>query len=318
MAFCWVAGTDIKSAPTEENRRTVAVSANSRMRKAIRVWVCAALLWLMAGVSWGQAQSASAPQTVEVASGRLQLKAFLWKPTGRGPFPAILFNHGRSNHPQQHTETLTLPEAAKVLGPVFAKHGYAFLYLFRRGEGLSADQGSFIGDLLSREEAAKGEEARNHLQFVLLTTDHFEDVRAGLSFLKGAPDVDARRIGVVGHSFGGQLTLLAAERDHTVRAAVAFGAAANSWRRSGELRERLLTAVRNTSAPIMLIHTANDYDTAPGTQLAAELERLRKPHVLQIYSPFGHSASEGHNFLYADVSLWENDVFRFLDEFVKR
>src|SRR5262249_31986630 len=153
-------------------------------------------LWVMAGVAWGQSRPASAPQTVEIASGQLQLRAFLWKPTGRGPFPAILFNHGRSGHPQQHTETLNITEAARVLGPVFAKHGYLFLYLFRRGEGLSASQGSFIGDLLDREEAAKGEEARNHLQFVLLTTDHFEDVSAGLSFLKGLPDVDARRIGV--------------------------------------------------------------------------------------------------------------------------
>jgi dienelactone hydrolase len=272
----------------------------------------------MPGLTWGQSRPPSAPQTVEVPSGRLHLRAYLWKPAGPGPFPAILFNHGRSGDPQQHTETLTITEAAQVLGPVFAKHGYAFLYLFRRGEGLSAKEGSFIGDLLNREEAAKGEEARNHLQFVLLTTDHFEDVRAGLSFLKGLPDVDAHRIGVVGHSYGGQLTLLAAERDNTIRAAVAFGPAANSWRRSDELRERLLTSVRKTSAPTMLIHTANDYDTAPGTQLAGELERLHKPHVLKIYPPFGHSASEGHSFLYADVSLWENDVFQFLDEFVKR
>jgi carboxymethylenebutenolidase len=251
-------------------------------RKAKCLWVSAPLLWLMVVVSCGRSRSVNAPQTVEVASGQLELKAFPWRPMGRGPLPAILFNHGRSGDPQQHTETLTITEAAHVLGPVFAKHGYTFLYLFRRGEGLSANEGSFIGDLLNREEAAKGAEARDHLQFVLLTRDHFEDVQAGLSFLKGLPDVDAHRIGVVGHSFGGQLTLLAAENDHAVRAAVAFGPAANSWRFSGELRERLLTAVRKTSAPIMLIHAANDYDTAPGTQLAAELGRLHKSHVLSI------------------------------------
>ena len=66
-----------------------------------------------------------------------------------------------------------MTEEAQILGSVFVKDGYAFLYLFRRGEGLSADQGSFIGDLLQREEAAKGEESRKHLQFVLMTTDHF-------------------------------------------------------------------------------------------------------------------------------------------------
>ena len=109
-----------------------------------------------------------------------------------GPFPAVLFNHGRGNGPQQHTHKLTITEAAQILGPVFVKHGYVFLYLFRRREGLSAGQGAFIGDILQREEAAKGEEARKHLQFVLMTADHLDDVSAGLSFLKNLPEVDAR------------------------------------------------------------------------------------------------------------------------------
>lgn len=49
---------------------------------------------------------------------------------------------------------------------------------------------------------------------------------------------------MVGHSFGGQLALLDAERNHSLQAVVAFGAAANSWEKSGEIRERLLTAVK--------------------------------------------------------------------------
>lgn len=84
----------------------------------------------------GQSSQASAPQTVEIASCSLRLKAFLWRPAGPGPFPAVMFNHGRSNGPQQHTRKLTITEAAQILGPVFAKHGYVFLYLFRRGERL--------------------------------------------------------------------------------------------------------------------------------------------------------------------------------------
>ena len=94
-------------------------------------------------------------------------------------------------------------------------------------------------DILRQEEAAKGKEARQHLQFMLATTDHLDDVMAALSFLKTAPAIDAKRIAIAGHSFGGQLTLLAAERDNTVCAAVTFAAAAGSWERSPELRERL-------------------------------------------------------------------------------
>ena len=99
---------------------------------------------------------------------------------------------------------------------MFAKHGYAFLYPFRRGEGLSADQGAFIGDLLQQEQAAKGDEARKHLQVTLMTTDHLDDGKAALSFIKNLRGVDTHRIAVAGHSFGGQLTLLEAAGDPSV------------------------------------------------------------------------------------------------------
>ena len=42
---------------------------------------------------------------------------------------------------------------AEVLGPVFARHGYVFLYLFRRGVGLSADQGTNAVDAMNSEAA---------------------------------------------------------------------------------------------------------------------------------------------------------------------
>ena len=265
----------------------------------------------------GLSSQSTAPRTVEIASGRLRLKAFLWKPAGRGPFPAVVFNHGRSDDPQQHTNKLTITEAAQILGPVFVKHGYVFLYLFRRGEGLSADQGEFIGDVLQREEAAKGEEARKHLQFLLMTTDHLDDATAGLLFLKSLPEVDARRVAVVGHSFGGQLALLEAEHDPAIRAAVTFGAAAGSWDGSAEVRARLLAAAGKITVPVLLIHAANDYSVAPGKSLAAEFARLSKPYELKIYPPVGQTSSDGHIFLYTDVALWEGEVFKFLDQNVR-
>jgi carboxymethylenebutenolidase len=258
------------------------------------------------------------PETVVIRSGNIRLKAFLWRPNGPGPFPAALFCHGSGGADAAHTAGLPFTEAAEKLAPVFLKHGYAFLYLFRRGQGASADQGVFMQDILRREEATKGKEARQHLQFVLATTDQLEDVMAGLSFLKAAPAIDAKRIAIAGHSFGGQLTLLAAERDNTVRAAVTFAAAANSWEASRELRDRLLPAADKATAPIMLIQAANDYSTAPSYALAHELERSHKPYLLKIYPPFGRTSEDGHNFLYLAIPQWEDDVFRFLDEHVKR
>jgi dienelactone hydrolase len=257
------------------------------------------------------------PETVVVPSGKLSLKAFLWKPVGPRLFPAVLFCHGSGGADADHTSGLPITEAAERLAPLFLKHGYAFLYLFRRGQGLSADQGPFMQDILQREETARGKEARQHLQFVLATTDQLDDVMAGLAFLKAAPGIDAKRIAIAGHSFGGQLTLLAAAQDNTVRAAVVFAAAANSWEHSSELRDRLLTAADKATAPFMLIQAANDYSTAPGYALAKELERLHKPHLLKIYPPIGKTAEDGHGFLYLAMPQWEDDVFRFLGEHVK-
>jgi carboxymethylenebutenolidase len=233
--------------------------------------------------SAGLAQVAEPPrqQTVEILSGDLQLKGLLWRPAGRGPFPAVVFNHGRSDAAQQHSLQLglTLEQVAQVLGPVFVRHGFVFLYPFRRGEGPSADQGQFIGDLLEREETAKGVEARQHLQLVLMTTDHLQDALAALSFLENLPYVDVRRVAVAGHSFGGQLTLLEASRDPTVRAAVTFGAAAGAWDGSPELRDHLLETLRGLAMPVMLIQAANDYSLSPSSAMDRELTRLSKPHV---------------------------------------
>jgi len=212
---------------------------------------------------------------------------------------------------------MPITQAANVLAPFFLKHGYAFLYPFRRGHGPSASQAPFMQDVLHREEESKGKEARQYLQFVQLTTDQIDDVMAALAFLKTAPGVDAHRIAVAGHSFGGQLTLLAAERDKTVRAAVSYAGAAGSWERSPELRERLLTAVRNTNAAIMLTHAENDFSVAPGRDLAAELERLHKPYVLRIYPAVGLTQDDGHNLLYENIPAWESDLFEFLDRSLK-
>jgi carboxymethylenebutenolidase len=257
----------------------------------------------------GQSATSLNPTNVVVPSGALQLTGLLWTPAGAGPFPAILFSHGSSR---------TDPARAQDIGPTFAKHGYVFLYLFRRGHGLSAAQGEFMGDVLAREAKERGEEGRRRLQLVLLTTDHLDDVTAGLRFLKDFPSVDSGRIAAAGHSFGGQLTLLAAERDSAVRAAVTFGAAALSWAGSPELRERMFTALQTIRVPVFLTHAANDFSVAPGQALAEELVRLKKPNQLKIYPAVGSTAAAGHEAVYTDRATWESDVFGFLDAHVGR
>lgn len=273
------------------------------------------LLFSLAALA--QSNQPLVPQIVDFPSAKLHLKAYLWKPAGPGPFPAVLFNHGSGGDEAHLTTGMQITEAAEILAPFFVKHGYAFFYPFRRGHGPSADQAPFIRDLLRREEQAKGREASQHLQFILLTTEQIDDVMAALTFLKTLPGIDSHRIAIAGHSFGGSLTLLAAERDTSIRAAVTFAGAAISWERSPELRDRLFAAIRKTNSAIMLIHAENDFSTAPARDMAQELERLHKPHLLKIYPAVGLTSEDGHGMLYEDIPAWEDDVFKFLDQYLK-
>ncbi|HEX5865004.1 MAG TPA: alpha/beta fold hydrolase, partial [Casimicrobiaceae bacterium] len=199
-----------------------------------------------------------------------------------------------------------------TLGPVFARHGYVFLFLFRQGIGLSVGQGTADGDLMARALAADGARGRNNVQLELLEGEELHEAMLGLEFLRALPEVDEHRVALAGHSFGGALTLLLASRDTAIRAVVVFGAAAASWKQSPELRARLLSAVDRSAAPVLFIHATNDYSIAPGEALASEMRRLGKPSRLIVYPAVGRDARDGHNLVYRSVRTWERDVFTFL------
>jgi carboxymethylenebutenolidase len=282
------------------------------------VSILAALVLTSALATTAEGQPSGGPETVVVHNRSVTLHALLWRPQGRGPFPAILFNHGSGRTREELERLGPYERQADILGPVFARHGYVFLFLFRRGVGLSADQGTNAIDLMNRELAAHGQEARNTLQLRLLENSEMTDVLSGLAFVRELSEVDARNVAVIGHSFGGSLTLLLAEREPDLRAVVIFSGAGYSWDRSPELRARLLTAVAHIGALVFFIHAANDYSLAPGKTLDARRQELGKPHRLRIYPPIGHTADEGHSFLYLGVSSWEPDMFAFLDEHMRR
>ena len=193
-----------------------------------------------------------------------------------------------------------------------------FLYLYRRGVGPSTDQGTNAVDLMNSESAAHGSRGRNALQLELLEHREMDDARAALKFLRALPYVDAKDVAAVGHSFGGSLTVLLAEREQNLRAVVLFSATGYSFDRSPELRQRLLAAVDHIAAPVFFIHAENDYSLSSGKVLDARRASIGKPHRLKIYPPIGTSVDEGHDFLHLGVSIWESDVFAFLDENMRR
>ena len=274
------------------------------------------LLTLTPVTSMGQ--KSYGPETVVVHNGPVALHAMVWRPQGSGPFPAILLNHGSGRSREQLERLGPYERNAETLGPVFSRHGYVFLYLFRHGVGPSSDQGANAFDLMNRESAEHGQETRNTLQLRLLENREMDDALSGLKFLRSLPYVDARKIALVGHSFGGSLTVLLAEREPNLRAVVIFSGAGYSFDGSPALRARLFTAIDRIATPVFFIHAENDYSLSSGRVLDARREQIGKPHRLKIYPSIGKTVDDGHDFIHLGVKIWEADVFAFLDENMRR
>lgn len=284
-----------------------------RHTRAALLTLAGVALFALTLLAQGGPQSVASPELLDVKTAALTLRAQVWRPAGGGPFPAVLFNHGSYS-----TDDPLPPSQPDTLGRVFARHGYVFLWLHRQGIGLSRGQGESDGDQMARARQAEGVEGRNRVQLQLLENEEINEASVALARLRGRTDVDTRRLGVVGHSFGGSLSLVMAAREPDIRAAVIFAGAAASWDQSAALRERLLDSVGRVTAPALFIHAANDYSTAPGQALAAEMQRLGKVHALKIYPPFGADARAGHNLVFGSVGTWEADVFAFLDQHLRR
>jgi len=113
-------------------------------------------------------------------------------PTGE-PAPALLIMHGWGGNAE-----MMLPLAA----PLHAA-GFALLMLDARCHGRSADD-----DFASLPRFA-------------------EDIESGLDWLARQPEVDASRLGIVGHSVGAGAALLVASRRQGLRAVVSLAAFAH-------------------------------------------------------------------------------------------
>src|SRR5215471_7208269 len=237
------------------------------------------------------------PEEVTFPSGKLVLHGFLYKPQGNGPFPAILYNHGSEQN----------PGLKPALGDFFSTRGYVFFVPHRRGHGRSPHD-SVVESLYAQGAAGR----------IALHETHLEDQLAALAYLKQLSDVDPQKIAVAGCSYGGIQTVLAVEANAQqklgLRAAIDFAGGAMSWR-SFSLRDRMVSAVRKATVPVLFIQAENDYDLGPSRTLARELEQLGKPHKLLIFPPYGNTHAEGHGvFCSQGMMVWGPAVSSFLDD----
>src|SRR5260370_26663181 len=94
-------------------------------------------------------------------------------------------------------------QAFAALGLVFASHGWAFFGPYRRGQGLSASAGPYIGDQIAAAEKAGGVSAAAATMVRLLETDHLDDQFAALAWLRKQSFVQPSSIAVAGDCIGG-------------------------------------------------------------------------------------------------------------------
>lgn len=154
-------------------------------------------------------------EEVSYRSGDIGLAGTLTMPEGDGPFTAVLLLTGSG--PQDRDETLYGHKPFLLLADTLTRAGYAVLRVDDRGVGGSG------GDL-----ARAGYDGLA------------ADALAGVEYLKGRSDIDPARVGLLGHSEGGYLAPLAAQRSGAVAFVILMAGPALSGEDVLALQNRLL------------------------------------------------------------------------------
>jgi dienelactone hydrolase/predicted enzyme related to lactoylglutathione lyase len=153
------------------------------------------------------------------------IAAYLFVPRGPGPFPAVVAHH--QNNSEFHlgkSEVCGFAGAPlQAFAPALARRGLAVLapdivtFEERRtnGRGIEPHPSDWAGHY--------NELAYRLLRGQLLLRKLLSDALRALSVLAAQPEVDAARIGVVGHSMGATITLYQAALDERVAFACASG-----------------------------------------------------------------------------------------------
>ncbi len=244
------------------------------------------------------------PERLPFSSHGRELIGFLFRPPGPGPFPAMVYNHGSGV--TQGTQDQCKPTIAATL----MSWGIAAFLPHRRGYGESP------GTPWRNDVAAAFGTEDYDTQLAARLDAESDDVVAAGAFLRTRPDIRAEHIGVMGSSFGGTNTLLAAAKEPAFRCAVDFAGAAMNWERTPALRRLMTVAALALTQPIFFIQADNDYSTAPTRDLADALRHTGKVVQARVYPAFGLTREEGHLFERNGPMIWGPDVRRFLERWL--
>ena len=245
-----------------------------------------------------------APVEVTFKSAGLDLAGFLFLPPGEGPFPAMVINHGSTI--QQGSPELCRPGIAALL----LSWGVACLMPNRRGYGNSP------GTPWRDEVSAPFGTPEYDKALAARLDGESDDVVAAGEFLRGLPEIDPERIGVMGSSFGGTVTLLAASKSDLFRCSVDFAGAAMNWERTPGLRALMKDAALRLTKPACFLQAANDFSVRPTLEIAAALTQAGKVFESHVFPGFGATNMEGHLLFRDGIVVWSRRVRAFLDRWL--
>lgn len=171
----------------------------------------------------GAACQSFANRTVErmptpwIEGGRaLTLEMLVYRPSGPGPFPAVIIHHGSTGN-GTNPALFKLTYSSENIAKAFVDQGWMVLFPQRRGRG--ASDGVY-------DEGFEPDRSRYSCQTALSLggLEHaLEDVEVIARHVRGRPDVDTTRVIVGGVSRGGILSVAhAARRPTSYRGVVNF------------------------------------------------------------------------------------------------
>jgi len=236
-------------------------------------------------------------------SGGLSIQAYLYKPDGNAPFPVVVYNHSS----RVGRERVSVPY--QYIGEMLTRAGYVVLVPERRGYGKS-------------DGPVWRSEPDNQARLVPRLEEETADVLAALDYLRTLPFADTTRIGIMGWSFGGIVTMFAVSRSTAFAVAVDQASGALTWDANAQVRSALIAAAEKATIPTLLLVAQNDRTTASITTLADIFKQRGVPHRVVIYQPFtplqgGRATAPGHH-VFSDegAGVWKRDVLEFLGHYL--
>ena len=258
-------------------------------------------------LAW-QAQAPQPPalpyDTIFYSHDGLKLEAYLYKPEGAGPFPLVVYNHGSAT-PEEEPKEWPAPYIARLV----VAAGYALLVPERRGYGKS--EGEPFSKAIGSDRGPR---------FVERQQQEAGDINAAVEYALAQPAnaIDRRRVVIVGYSFGGIVTTLAAGKSDRYAAVVVQAPGALNWQRSEEMRQAMLDAAGRIRVPAWCAVAENDATTDSAREVCARIAANGVTTTLKIYPPFTGGTPRpgnppGHALFGArGVAIWKDDVLTFL------